>query len=305
MFMPEKTAFCQTLYENSGLSMSTLRLLLTNVLYRGDISHKDTLHPGEQQAIVSRELWLEVNTRLKLNRVKTRSNARIETLLENLVTCGECGGLLTASFTRRQGQRHVYYVCRAGKKSEQACPQQPVAAFDLDRSLGERFEHMGRTYADSLQLQQLIRTLSYHSGTRRVSAELRDGSRFDYVLPVPVRPGVAARAGKQLSRARLPRISRLLALALRFEGLVDEGVVRNYRELAEVGHVSRPRLSQIMQLTQLAPEIQEQVLFLPPTLEGPDRVFERQVRLIARVIDWEKQKELFRTFQDARERAGA
>src|SRR3954467_1227841 len=192
-----------------------------------------------------------------------------------------------------------------GKKREPACPQQPVAAFDLDRSLRERFESMGKACTDSLHVQQLIRTLSYHSGTRRVCVELPDRTRFDYVLPVPIRPGVPARAGKHLSRARLPRISRLLALALRFETLVDEGVVRDYRELAEVGHVSRPRLSQIMQLTQLAPEIQEQVLFLPPTLEGPDRMFERQVRLIARVVDWEKQKEFFRTFQDARESAGA
>ena len=163
---------------------------------------------------------------------------------------------------------------------------------------------MGRTCADSLQLHQLIRTLSYHSGARRVSVELRDGTRFDYVLPVPVRPGVPARAGKQLSRARLPRISRLLALALRFESLIHEGAVRNYRELAEVGHVSRPRLSQILQLAQLAPDLQEQVLFLPPTLEGPDRVFERQVRFIARVIDWDQQKELFHGFQDARDKAG-
>src|SRR3954449_10493341 len=185
------------------LSISTLRLLLTNVLYRGDISHKDTVHPGEQEAIVSRELWRDVNTRLKLNRAKTRSHARVETLLENLATCGECGSLLTASFTRRQGQRHVYYVCRAGKKRESACPQQPVAAFDLDRSLRERFEHMGEASLDSLQLQQLIGTLSYHSGVRRVRVELRDGTRFDYVLPVPVRPGVPVRAGKHLSRARL------------------------------------------------------------------------------------------------------
>jgi DNA invertase Pin-like site-specific DNA recombinase len=281
-------------------SMSTLRLLLTNVLYRGDISHKGTAYPGEHEAIVSRELWLEVNSKLKLTRVKTRSNARVETLLESLVRCGECGGLLAASFTRRQGQRHVYYVCRAGKKREPACPQQPVAALDLDRSLRERLEHRGRACADSLQLQQVIRTLSYHSGTRRVSIELRDGTRFDYLLPVPVRAGVPARVGKRLSPARLPRLSRLMALALRFEGLIAAGAVRNYRELAEAGHVSRPRLSQIMQLTQLAPEIQEEVLFLPPTPAGPDRVFERQVRGIARGIDWEKQKELFRTLQAAR-----
>src|SRR4051794_31229899 len=203
-----------------------------------------------------------------------------------------------SSITRRS-QSSGWFSLRAKR------PDQPVAAFDLDRSLGERFEHMGRTCADSLHVQQLIRALSYHSGTRRVSVELRDGNRFDYMLRVPVRPGVPARAGKHLSRARLPRISRLLALALRFEGLIDEGVVRNYRELAEVGDVSRPRLSQIMQLAQLAPDIQEEVLFLPPTLEGPDRVFERQLRLIARVIDWDKQKELFRAFQDTGDKAGA
>ena len=90
----------------------------------------------------------------------------------------------------------------------------------------------------------------------------------------------------------------MLALALRFERLVDEGSIRTYRELAEVGHVSRPRLSQIMQLAQLAPEIQEQVLFLPPTLDGPDPVLERRLRSIARVLDWEQQKELFRNFRD-------
>ena len=92
-------------------------------------------------------------------------------------------------------------------------------------------------------------------------------------------------------------MSRLLALAIKFQSLVSSGSVRNYRELAEVGHVSRPRLSQIMKLAQLAPDIQEKLLFLPPTCEGPDRVFERHLRFLASVIDWEKQKELFRSFE--------
>src|SRR4051794_4960895 len=281
------------------LSMSTLRLLLTNVLYRGDISHKGGVYPGEHAPIVSRELWLEVNAKLKLHRAKTRTNTKLETLLEGLVTCGECGSPLIASFTRRHGHRHVYYICRAGKTGEPVCSQQPVASLDLDQSLRERFERMVRVSVDSLQLHQLVRTMSYHSGTRRVSVELREGSRFDYLLPIPVRPGVQGRAGTRLSPARIPRISRLMALALRFEGWIADGTVRSYRELAEVGHVSRPRLSQIMQLAQLAPDIQEQLLLLPPTLEGPDRVFERNVRSVARVIDWEKQKELFRPFQEA------
>ncbi len=253
-----------TVHGGQLLSLSTLRLLLTNVLYRGDITHKGVVYPGEHPALVSHELWQEVNAKHQLSRTKLRKNRTVETSLQGLVTCGHCGGLLTASFTRRHGQRHVYYVCRAGKKQQPVCPQQPVLSLDLEQSLRERLE--GRGAACSFEFEQLVRAVSYHSGTRRVSVERRDGSRFDYSLPVPLRPGVRRREEKSQSQGRTPRLSRLMALAIHFEGLVSNGSVRNYRELAEAGQVSRARLSQILQLTHLAPEIQEQLLFLPPTL---------------------------------------
>jgi hypothetical protein len=46
-----------------------------------------------------------------------------------------------------------------------------------------------------------------------------------------------------------------MALALRFEQLLCEGKIRNYAELARLGHVSRARVSQIAQLHSLAPTI--------------------------------------------------
>src|SRR3954471_24337277 len=52
------------------LSRSTLRLLVTNVLYRGDIAHQGVVYPGEQEPLVSRELWQEVNAKYKLSRSK-------------------------------------------------------------------------------------------------------------------------------------------------------------------------------------------------------------------------------------------
>jgi len=279
------------------LSMSTLKLLLTNVLYRGDISHKGTVYSGDHEAIVSRELWVGANDKLRLSRTVTRSHVKVETWLENLLAWAQCGSLLRTSFTRGQGQRHVYYVCRAGKKRNPACPQAPVACLDLDGSLRERLERMRGALPDAVAIQQLLHSVSYDSVTRCVSVELRDGSRFEYLLPLPVRPGVRQSEQDQKLGGRTPHVSRLVALAIKFQSLVSSGTVRNYRGLAEVGHVSRPRLSQIMKLAQLAPEIQEKLLFLPPTFEGPDRVFERHLRFLASVIDWEKQKELFRSFE--------
>ena len=56
--------------------------------------------------------------------------------------------------------------------------------------------------------------------------------------------------------------------------------------------------SQILQLNQLAPEIQEQLLFLPPTRPGSDRLLERHVRSLARMVDWRKQRQLFQAVRE-------
>ena len=47
-----------------------------------------------------------------------------------------------------------------------------------------------------------------------------------------------------ISAGRVPRIARLMALALRFEHLVQSGTIRHYAELAQLGQVSRARLTQ-------------------------------------------------------------
>lgn len=47
---------------------------------------------------------------------------------------------------------------------------------------------------------------------------------------------------------RVPRVSRLMALAIRLDQLIRDGVVADQAELARLGHVSRARLTQIMNL---------------------------------------------------------
>jgi hypothetical protein len=85
-----------------------------------------------------------------------------------------------------------------------------------------------------------------------------------------------------------------MALAIRFERLLRDGVVASYTELAALGHVTRPRVSQIMNLLQLAPDIQEEILFLPRTVRGRDPLQLRQLQPIAAVLDWRKQRQLWR-----------
>ena len=92
---------------------------------------------------------------------------------------------------------------------------------------------------------------------------------------------------------RIPRIARLMALAIRMKKLVDADEVSDYAELARLGHVTRARVTQIMNLLNLAPNIQEEILFLPPIESGRDPIRELQLRPITLVPDWRKQRRLW------------
>jgi hypothetical protein len=93
---------------------------------------------------------------------------------------------------------------------------------------------------------------------------------------------------------RVPRVARLMALALRLDELVRTGQVGGYSAVATLGHVTRARISQIMNLIHLAPDLQEALLFLPPTLRGRDPIILADVQPIAAAFDWRKQRRLWR-----------
>lgn len=95
---------------------------------------------------------------------------------------------------------------------------------------------------------------------------------------------------------RVPRVARLMALAIRFERLVREGEVADYADLARLGYVSRARVTQIMNLLNLAPDIQEAILFLPGVERGRDPITERDLRPVAAVLDWRKQRKMMAQF---------
>ena len=81
-----------------------------------------------------------------------------------------------------------------------------------------------------------------------------------------------------------------MALAIECDQLIHDGVIKNQSELAHYAHVTTARMTHIMWLTNLAPDIQEAILFLPRAESGPDTVKEIDLRRIARVMDWGVQR---------------
>ena len=101
-----------------------------------------------------------------------------------------------------------------------------------------------------------------------------------------IRPGEKPKRKK----ARTPRISKLMALAIHFEQMLKDGHVQDMATLARYGQVTRARMTQIMNLLLLAPDIQEAILNLPKTTSGRESTTIRKLQVIALEPDWNNQR---------------
>ena len=103
--------------------------------------------------------------------------------------------------------------------------------------------------------------------------------------------GATDSVSKPASVPHVPRITRLMALAIKFQDIVDCGEVRDYADLARLGYVSRARITQIMNLLNLAPNIQELLLFLPPARDPRAEISEPLLRKLCTETAWDMQRQ--------------
>ena len=264
----------------------SLRALLGNVLYTGVVTHKGILYPGEHEAILDRRLVEKVNRRLdEGGRHQGRPHQKQNAPLAGRLYCA-CGARMVPTYAVNHGKRYPYYTCENRRNHESPGRHPRVARIDIDASLGQQLASSPGTPA--APVEKLVERVTFNATDRRVSVILIDQSRMEYVLPAPVRRGIRALEPKNPPSGRVPRISRLMALAITLQDPLRAGQ-RSGADVARWGQVSRSRLSQILSLNNLAPAIQEELLTLPKTTQGADRVTEKTIRPIALMVDWGKQ----------------
>ena len=133
---------------------------------------------------------------------------------------------------------------------------------------------------------------------RAIMADVEVGARARIVVPVHwARPKTASGSDECVvpsrPRGRIPRIARLLALAHHFQHLLDTGVVATQTELARLAKISTARCTQIMNLLVLAPDIQEEILFMAPVRRGRAAITEKKLKPVLATLVWAEQRERF------------
>ncbi len=124
---------------------------------------------------------------------------------------------------------------------------------------------------------------------------MKDRCEDEIALKWPARQA-AGRPKKTAAPAppRIPRITRLMALAIKFQDMIDRGEVKDYADLARLGFVTRARVTQIMNLTLLAPDIQEEILLTSLESGGCRSLTEHHLREVGLATVWSEQRARFR-----------
>jgi hypothetical protein len=292
-----------TSFGGRRFTRSKLKFMLSNPLYLGKVRLKGALHEGEHPAIVDPDLWRQANELLVARGSGERNKNRspMEGILRGLLHCDACGSPMVPAYTKRNARKVRYYTCTSAQKHGwKTCPSRSLPASALEESVVSRLSSAPcRTAPESVQ--GMIERIGYDGRTRQVSILLRQGcvdgktvheaprqQPIVYELPSAARPPIGRKR-----TGRLPRIERLMALAIRFDDLLRRRTLKDCSELARLGGVSRARVSQIMNLLNLAPDIQERLLSLTPVHTWRDQLNERGLRSVLREPVWMRQRILF------------
>lgn len=101
--------------------------------------------------------------------------------------------------------------------------------------------------------------------------------------PVPPRPC-----------GRIPRVARMLVQAYLFQRMLENGQARDLADLARKFSLTRARVTQILNYTLLAPDIQAEILAMPPVTPGREPIHEPEMRAVLREVLWTEQRKRWR-----------
>jgi hypothetical protein len=98
--------------------------------------------------------------------------------------------------------------------------------------------------------------------------------------------------------ARTLRVARLLALAHRMRAMLDRGEAKSQADLANRMGMCPARVTQLLELLLLAPDIQEEIAF-GAVERGRDWISEHSLRPIVALTDWNEQRSRWQELRTA------
>ncbi|WP_084674694.1 recombinase family protein [Bifidobacterium crudilactis] len=153
------------------LSKTTLRRMLRNSYYKGDITYKDVTYRGTHEPLVPREVWYQVQSVLD-SHVSAADKSQVhDHYLKGTVYCGQCGSRLIVCHARNhQGSIYPYFVCSGRHSRSTDCTRHAILIEDVERLIEEYY----KTIQVSAQVREDVAGMLHAEFDRLMASETKE-----------------------------------------------------------------------------------------------------------------------------------
>jgi DNA invertase Pin-like site-specific DNA recombinase len=299
-------------YGNMKFKMSGIQAILNNAYYIGKVSYRGQLYPGEQERIISDEVFQKIKE-IRAENYKERGIAgtiKYIGLLSKILRCKACNSSMTYSYSKKGKHSYYYYICmNARKRGYQSCPTRSISANAIEnkfmeclRKIAHHPKILKETW-DTLPLQErieiikdIVRQVEYDTpdGIMAITLKHNDechkfSARIDDLKHIPAHR-------KEIAIGQEPQIRQNLILAHHFNQV---SIQKNWnlKDISDWIGIGHPRVCQIANMLNLAPRIQEEILFSEDgRLYG---IPEYKLRDVTSEMEWDKQIKLWNSLLQA------
>lgn len=286
----------------------TVQIILKNILYTGKVMYNGKLYQGEQEAIISDDIFQKVQELLAKNKPtwkmpKTKKHIGI---LSGILHCKACNCAMYYSYSMRAGKyKYCYYLCmNASKRGYKSCPTKLLNAQKIEQKIVELLRSITPMPAfdeeawNKLTLQEKISTLKsivkeigYDGNKQILEIVLKnDDKKHEFKVELKELKNTQAVLTKQ-DIQKEPVARQGLILAHNIQEVIARGQAKDLKQIAGWLGITHIKVYLIMNILMLAPTIQEEILLSND--KNISSVPEYKINEISRELDWEKQKEMW------------
>jgi site-specific DNA recombinase len=288
---------------------TSIQLIIKNPFYIGKVNHAGQLYQGEQERVISDEVFQKAQEILINNR-RERKVAGVVTnvgLLNSILRCKACDSAMYYIYSKKGNNKYHYYLCgNAQKRGYKACPTRLISA----RLIESRFMEFLRTISKDPQIEAkdwevltleekipILRSIAKVAHYDAINGSLeivlhKADKSHQFALKLAELKHVSYHR-QQAEINKEPLIRQNLILAHQINQVASERKC-TLKEIANWIGITHARICHIENMLLISPRIQEEILFSDDkALSG---IPEYKLRDITKELDWNKQQELWKRF---------
>lgn len=259
--LPERKCKNGVVWPAKPISRAHLYRIIRNPVYIGKVRYKNKLYPGEQEGIVSEEVFQEVQDLLDAKRIKHGYRRKlIDGLLRGLLYCNACGSKMVPTYGKKNGRKHFYYIChKCQREGYASCPTKTVRQAEFNEAVIRRLSERGllnRVEFERLSidkqtsaLMDIAEKITYAYQEEYIEVFLKNGVSFGFRAKVkPHIGGVPKRerqAYKSRQKLKADKATYYKALALQIREYMRVNNL-SQKQCAQALGLSSARVSQIL-----------------------------------------------------------